>query len=213
MRYIHEVAEKPLQAIIFDLGGVLIDIDYNVLRDSFARLGLGDFDAQFSKARQQRLFDRYETGEIATPVFRSSLSELIGKPTSDEAIDQAWNAMIFELPAHRLELLQKTRGSYRTFLLSNTNEVHMDFIHEYMTRTHGTPRLDPYFEKVYLSYEMGLRKPDPEIFKRVLEENSLKAESTLFIDDSPQHIQAAASLGIQTYHLDTEREDVTALFR
>jgi putative hydrolase of the HAD superfamily len=198
--------------LIFDFGGVIINIDYNLLVSSFSAIGLPHFEKYFSQANQRTLFDDYEKGKITSADFRKRLKEQCQPGTTDEQIDKAWNAMILDLPKDRLELLLKLKTTHRTFLLSNTNEIHIKFIYNYLQKTYGIKDLSDYFEKVYLSYEMGMRKPDAEIFETVLNENRLDRGNTLFIDDSKQHVDAADKLGIPTCLLDVKRESIVDLW-
>jgi putative hydrolase of the HAD superfamily len=184
--------------IIFDLGGVLINIDYERNKTAFCKLGVQNFDQLYSQAHQTRLFDDLETGRITGDQFRLSLKKLIGLPVSDHQIDQAWNAMLLDLPARRLALLKKLKERYRLFLLSNTNSIHIHEINRYLVREHGVESLKPFFEKIFYSYEIGMRKPDREVFEYVLRSLGIKAEQTLYIDDSPQHLESAGRLGIHT---------------
>ena len=117
--------------------------------------------------------------------------------------------MLLDLPPARLDLLKKMKNTHRTFLLSNTNEIHIQCFSKSLQQQIGVSDLSDYFEKVYLSYEINLRKPDVEIFKYVLDNNRLNPAETLFIDDSPQHIEGAKKLGIHTYWLDVKKESIT----
>ncbi len=198
--------------IIFDLGGVLININYSLTSDAFEELGLGKFDELFSQAHQSKLFDLYEKGLITSEEFRTRVKTFFSQPIDDHTITTAWNAMLLDFPKERLDFLQKIKTKYRTFLLSNTNDIHIQQINHDLQKTHGIHNLNGHFEKVYLSYEVNMRKPDAEIFEQVLSENNLKPEETLFIDDSPQHLETAKKLGIQTYWLDTKKETVLDLF-
>ena len=199
-----------IKNIIFDLGGVILDIDYNLTVKAFEKLGIPNFKAQYSKMSQSNLFDNIETGKISPEEFRNLIREVAEKDVTDAEIDHAWNALILHLPQYRIEILKKLQDNYRLFLLSNTNKIHYDDYSEVIKRENRIEGLEPLFEKTYLSHEMGLRKPNPEIFNVVLNENNLVAEETLFIDDSPQHIASAKTLGIVTYHL--ENEDIGELF-
>ncbi|MFL5764511.1 MAG: HAD family hydrolase [Bacteroidia bacterium] len=198
--------------IIFDFGGVIINIDYQLLVGAFALIGLPHFEKYFSQADQRSLFDDYEKGKISSADFRERLKKQCIPGTTDEEIDAAWNSMILDLPKERLDLLLKLKKKYRTFLLSNTNEIHIRYIYEYLRNTYQLNDLSPFFEKVYLSYEMGERKPDSKIFEIVIGENGLHPDETLFIDDSVQHIEAAKKLGLSAYLLDVKKEDITKLF-
>jgi FMN phosphatase YigB (HAD superfamily) len=199
-----------IKNIVFDLGGVILDIDYNLTVKAFEDLGIPNFKEQYSKMSQSNLFDNIETGKISPAEFRNLIREVANKDFSSKEINDAWNALILYLPQHRIELLKKLRTRYRIFLLSNTNKIHYDDYTAVIQRENGIEGLEPLFEKTYLSHEMGLRKPDPEIFQVVLNENNLVPKETLFIDDSPQHIASAKTLGIVAYHL--ENEDIGDLF-
>jgi glucose-1-phosphatase len=197
--------------IIFDLGGVILNIDYSILISSFASLGLKNFEEHYSKAQQEKFFDQYEKGLISSKEFTERLKAYCKAGTSDKDIEDAWNSMLLDLPRKRMDLLNKLKNSHHTFLLSNTNDIHMTWIHKYLIKTFGIPDFSNVFEKVYLSYLLHMRKPDEEIFAHVLSENNLKPEETLFIDDSPQHLEGAKKLGIQTYWLDVKKESIIEL--
>ena len=199
------------EAIIFDLGGVLINLDYQLTSKAFIDLGLTDFDATYSQLQQTDLFDRFETGAISSFHFINRLLDQLPQGTSGNKVVHAWNAMILDFPEERLLWLLKMKQRYRIFLLSNTNTLHMEAVRRSLERTIGHQRLEDYFEQVYLSCEMGLRKPNPEIFSRVCEEQGLNPATTVFIDDSPQHVEGAASIGLQALHL-KPGETVQSLF-
>ncbi|MGE0635200.1 MAG: HAD family hydrolase [Bacteroidia bacterium] len=195
----------PLQSntknIIFDLGGVILNIDYRLTSQAFKNLGLSDFDEKYSQAKQSHLFDRLETGTVAPEQFRLELKAYFNQQVSDADLDNAWNAMLLDLPQQRIDLLKELSTKYRLFLLSNTNIIHYQAYSAYLKRTFGKMIFDEIFEKQYLSFEIGMRKPDREIFELVLNENKLIASETVFIDDSIQHIEGASKTGIAAYHL------------
>jgi putative hydrolase of the HAD superfamily len=191
-----------IKHIIFDLGGVLLNIDYNLTRDAFVATGIENFDEIYSQLHQESLFDQWEMGLMARQEFVQTLQRASSRPISEEQILSAWNAMLLDFPVRRLQLLQQLRLYYDLFLLSNTNEVHEEAFNGILMRQHGIPNLGVFFDKVYLSHRVGMRKPDPEIFRRVLTDNQLKPEHTLFIDDSPQHIAGAKEAGIQAIYLE-----------
>lgn len=203
---------NKIKNIIFDLGAVIINIDYALLIEAFSRIGLPHFEAYFSQKEQKKLFDIYEKGMISSQDFREELKKQCKPGTSDEDIDSAWNAMLLDLPKERLDLLLDTKKRYRTFLLSNTNEIHMIFINNYLKQQYKIENLEKHFEKVYLSYEVKMRKPDAEIFELILNQNNLSKEETLFIDDSIQHIESANRLGISTILLDVKTQSIKDLF-
>lgn len=194
--------------IIFDLGGVILNIDYSLTEKAFAKLGISDFKTMFSQAQQTQLFDNYEKGFISSNTFRAELKKYLQKDTSDKIIDEAWNAILLDLPQERIEFLKKIKLTHRTFLLSNTNDIHIETINTYLKKEYGLADLSSLFEKMYLSYEIGMRKPDAEIFELVLQENNLVPSETLFIDDSIQHVEAAKNLGINAYWLDAKKESI-----
>ncbi len=203
---------KKYKNIIFDLGGVILNIDFSLTIAAFQELGISNFENQFSKAQQSHIFDLMDKGLILPADFRSQIRKLIEKPVTDTQIDDAWNKMLLNLPKSRLDVLKKMQQSHRTFLFSNTNQIHIEAFYKYLNAEYRMNDLSEYFEKVYLSNETGMRKPEPEIFNLVLQQNSLLPHETLFIDDTIQYIEAAKSLGIQTYWLDTSKESITDIF-
>lgn len=202
---------KAFKNVIFDLGGVILNIDYNLSVDAFKKLGLNNFAEHFSQASQKHLFDLYEKGMISSAEFRDAIKQELSADVSTAQIDAAWNALLLDLPKERLSVLEKVKQSHRTFLLSNTNDIHIVELNRYLNNSFGIADLSGYFEKMYLSYEIGMRKPDAEIFEFVLQQNDLDPSDTLFIDDSIQHIERAKQLGIQTYWLQ-KPQTIVSLF-
>jgi putative hydrolase of the HAD superfamily len=193
---------KGIRHIIFDLGGVLLNIDYQLTEAAFVQLGIENFPAMYSQLRQSTLFDDFETGRIGAKEFVARLQQAAGTELAEQDIINAWNAMLLDFPLRRLQILQQLRTYYDMILLSNTNEIHEEAFNRVLMETHGLPNIGVMFDKVYLSHRVGMRKPGKEIFERILHENSLEAAHTLFIDDSPQHIAGAESVGIHTIHLE-----------
>lgn len=193
---------KGIRNVIFDLGGVIINLDYSKTRAAFIALGVRDFDAIYSQSQQSGFFDGLDKGIISPAEFRNEIRKHISHAVSDDAIDEAWNAMLLDVPSEKIELLKKLKEKYNLFLLSNTNVIHVKSFSAQLMRVYGTPDFSPYFTKWYYSCDIRMRKPDAEIFYHVLRENNLKAEETLFIDDSIQHIRGAESCGINTIFLE-----------
>jgi putative hydrolase of the HAD superfamily len=189
---------SAIKNIIFDLGGVIIHLAYERTREAFMALGVKDFDAIYNKSRQSGFFDAFDKGRISPEDFRNEIRKYIPDTRSDKEIDAAWDAMLLDIPEIKLVLLKQLKSKYRTFLLSNTNEIHISNFSDALHRRYGTSDFTPYFEECYYSCRLGMRKPDAEIFEFVLEKNGLIAEETLFVDDSVQHIAGAAQLGINT---------------
>ncbi len=191
-------------AIILDLGGVIIDLDYYRTAKAFVNLGLENFDDIYSKAKQSNLFDDFEKGIMSVDGFRAELRKHLPKNTSDHEIDHAWNAMLIDIPVHRVEFIKKLGQKYRIFLLSNTNHIHVKAFSKMADAVFGKNNFLEIFEKYYLSCEMGMRKPDAEIFEKVLTDNNLDRTKTLFIDDSNQHIDGALKIGLPAELLKVE---------
>lgn len=199
-----------IKNIIFDLGGVLLNIDYKATETAFKNAGIKNFDELFNQAKQTRLFYNLEKGLIDEETFKDGLRLLSNVSLSDKTIHDAWNAMLLDFPKHRMELLKKIRNNYKTFLLSNTNELHISVFEKAIASTHGISDFSSLFDKLYYSCRVKMRKPDKEIFEMVIQENNLNPHETLFIDDSIQHILSAQALGLNTFHL--QNSDVTELF-
>jgi len=196
--------------IIFDLGGVILNIDYGKTANAFKKVGVANFDKIYSQAKQGRVFDKLETGELTPDEFREYMKEIVPSLQLSD-IDKSWNAMLLDLPAPRIDLLNKLKKKYRLFLLSNTNEIHVKCFRKIIESSYGENIFDTIFENQYYSSDIGLRKPNPECFQYVLEKNGIEPSETLFIDDSIQHIEGARKLKINTYHL-IPGEDITTLF-
>lgn len=180
----------------------MLNIDYKLTEDAFVRAGISNFKELYSQLNQTALFDKFEMGLLPQEEFLASLIKNCGHPVTEEQIISAWNAMLLDFPLRRLQILQQLQLYYDLFLLSNTNEIHEAAFNQILSRSHGLPNIGVLFDKVYFSHRLGMRKPMKEIFERVLNDNGLKAENTLFIDDSPQHIEGAKRLGIQTIYLE-----------
>ncbi|TNE53932.1 MAG: HAD family phosphatase [Bacteroidetes bacterium] len=189
------------EGIIFDLGGVILNIDYDKTRLAFEEIGLTDFDGIYSQASQSGLFDELEVGAISPQRFINEMLEHLPAGTSPNQVVSAWNAMLLDLPKENLDFLKSLHEKTRTFLLSNTNEIHLPAFHSILENSHSESSLDPYFEKVYYSCRLRMRKPDPETFLKVCEENGLNPQKTFFVDDSIQHVEGARKAGLIAHHL------------
>ncbi len=203
---------NTIKNIIFDLGGILLNIDYGLTISAFKKLGMEDFDGFFTQAAQHKVFDRFDTGHVTPGEFRDRLRKLSGLHLSDSQIDDAWNAMLLDMPEDRLHLLEKVRRHYRTFLLSNTNAIHYPVYTRYMKEVHGIHSLEALFEKHYLSHEIGMRKPDKAVFELVLKENGLHPGETLFVDDSRQHVYGAREAGLKALWLNVSKNTIHSIF-
>lgn len=189
-----------IKNIIFDLGGVIINIDHHRTADAFHQLGAPNFIDYFSHSSQNEIFDLHEKGKISDSEFRNRVMKEINLTISDELFDEAWNAILLDIPKERIDLLIDLKSKFRIFMLSNTNSIHMQKMDQYMDSAFGIPSYKHLFEKAYYSFEMGVRKPNKDIFEMVLRDSGLLPEETLFIDDSEPNIFTAQQMGIRTLH-------------
>lgn len=201
---------SEIKNIIFDLGGVIINLDIPKTIAEYNKLSQKPFETIYTQLQQSPVFDLFDKGKISEADFFNELTKSIDSEASLDQLKFAWNAMLLDFPVHRLELLTQLKKHYRLFLLSNTNETHITTFETDLYNQHGYKNLEPFFEKVYYSCRMGMRKPDTEIFDFVLKENNLNPNETLFIDDSPQHIEGALKTGIQAKLLE-KTKDVSLL--
>lgn len=200
-----------IKNIIFDFGGVLLDLDRQRCIDNFEKLGLKNTNELIGNFAQQGIFMQLEKGLISPSEFRERIKELIGKDVQDEQIDAAWNSFLLQIPTYKLDTLLELREKYSLFLLSNTNEIHWKWSLRHIFPYKGYNEKD-YFQRIYLSYELKQVKPDPEIFRTVLDDAGIHAEDSWFIDDSEANCRTAQSLGIRTYCCQPQ-EDWRSLFK
>lgn len=194
-----------IKNIILDFGAVLIPIDESKTWQAFKSLG-----ADVILQDQTEIFYSYETGKISSKEFLAKIQPFFFRKIFLPDLAQAWNALLSPLPEDNIQLLKRLRKDYRLFLLSNTNDLHIKAIKE----TAGPFLYNQFikqFEKVYFSYEVGLRKPDKAIFEKVLSDNDLKAEETFYVDDGKQHIKTAREMGIHTWHLEPDVDHISDL--
>jgi len=191
---------QPIRNIIFDLGGVILNIDPQLTVNEFRKLGWSDFYEENHLSLARDLFYQLEQGSSSPELFRNKVREMVKKPLEDKAIDEAWSAMILDIPEDRIRYLEELKKNYRIFLLSNTNEIHrLKFHHEFET-VFGYSFYN-LFERNFYSHEMGMRKPDPHIYHQALREVGLLEEETLFIDDMEANTEAAKALGMRVLHI------------
>lgn len=214
----HRVADKlgisvsnliKIRNIIFDLGGVIIDIRFQDTIKQFKKLGFVDFDSIYNQLKETRLFDLFETGQIPPQAFRNELRKYRNQLT-DEQIDYAWNLMIGDMPEGYIKLFKTIKKDYQTYMLSNTNAIHMDYFESCLDSKYGHNPLPDMFEQIFYSFEMGERKPDIKAYDYLVARAGLRKEETLFIDDLGINIKGAREAGLLAYHL--ENETLTDLF-
>lgn len=184
--------------IIFDLGGVLLKIDYNKTIDSFKSLGVENFDSVYTQVRQSQLFNQFEIGAISNEEFCSRLSKS-GNRLSQNQIKKCWNAMLLEFPRENFQALERLNADYNIYLLSNTNDLHLEAFKKLISTKFGWREFKGLFNQTYFSHEIGLRKPTKEIFEHVIRDSNLDITKTIFLDDSRKHVDGGTKAGIKSY--------------
>jgi len=191
---------SEIKHLIFDLGNVLLPIDFNAPVKAFQKIGLKDFNQLYGEIQQADLFNLLETGKISEAIFRNEMRRISGLNWTDQQIDEAWSTIILDFRASTFSMLEQLAVSYNLYLLSNTNSIHFTRYNQQIVDRFHPNGLNAYFKKAYYSHKMGLRKPDAEIFRAVLHDAGIKAEDCLFIDDNEANIASAKALGFHTHH-------------
>ena len=191
--------DKKVRNIIFDLGGVLVDLDFKAAINGLQEAGFANVKEQLLAFDRGGIFQKFELGEMTADEFRAAIRENSTVELTDNEVDTLWNLMLLEVPREKLELILELRGKYMVYLLSNTNSIHWDYVCKNAFNYRGF-RVEDYFEETFLSYEMHLAKPDKAIFEKVLHDANLLPEETLFIDDSEANCKAAQEVGIHAHH-------------
>ncbi|MET1053746.1 MAG: HAD family phosphatase [Pedobacter sp.] len=205
---------EKIKNIIFDYGNVIFAIDFRIAQKTLTQIGIPNIENFFGHKGHNNLFDELETGSITPAQFRDGIRLEAQNPAlKDEEIDAAWNSLLIGIVPETLDALVEAKKHYRTFLLSNTNQIHFDYFTDYLKREFQLEGNDQFFEKTYYSHEMLLRKPHVEIFEQVLKENNLNPAETLFIDDSPQHLVGAKEAGMQTLLMTEHPKDLGAFLK
>ncbi|MGN0187641.1 MAG: HAD family hydrolase [Paludibacteraceae bacterium] len=186
-----------ITTLIFDFGGVLINLDRQRCIDAFVQLGLRDIDRLIDNYAQAGIFAQLENGDITTDEFHNGVRQIVGKPIDDHDIDAALNAFLLDIPDAKLALLRDLHRHFRLLLLSNTNAIHFPHCVNTQINAKGYT-LNQLFDKCYLSYKIHLSKPQPDIFRFLLENEHITADECLFLDDSARNIDTAKSLGFNT---------------
>ena len=191
---------SPIRNLLFDLGGVILNIDPQLTVDAFRKLGWQSFFDENEKELNKDLFYNLEMGNSSPDLFREKIRAHLPEYTENEAIDAAWSAMILDIPASRIQYIEALKKNYRIFLLSNTNEIHRIKFHKIFEDNFGYSFYN-LFEKSFYSHEMGMRKPNPGIFLNALEIANISANETLFIDDMKENTNAAEQLGMHVLNI------------
>ena len=200
----------PYKNLIFDLGEVIIDIDYRQTIAAFQQLAVVDFSEIVSYTAQNPVFDLYEKGKISTASFAAELKKFLRPGVTDEEVEHAWNAIFQQFPEGKIDLLLQLKGNYKTFALSNINDIHLATINRFASSSLGLPSFGHLFHGAYYSNLLGHRKPEKEIYQLILTNENLNPTETFFVDDKLENVEAARAFGIQAYHL-TDRNKLPEL--
>ena len=192
---------QGIKNIIFDLGGVILNLDNQRTEDAFTAMGVKPFREYFGHGHAASFFSEYEVGKISDRQFIDALKELTGLSAADEDIIRAWNALLLDFPPERIQLLEELGKRYRIFLFSNTNALHLAALQQIYRDTFPKGGLDDHFERSYYSHTLGMRKPNTESFQHILQENDLKGEETLFVDDALINVEGAERAGLRGLYL------------
>ncbi|HOI31383.1 MAG: HAD family phosphatase [Bacteroidales bacterium] len=192
---------KAVKNIIFDFGGVVLDIDPVQTLNELKKLGFNEPELLEMPEFKDQIMGKFERGILTPETFRNKIRKFLKLDVSDQRIDDAWNALLLDIPKERIKVIEQAKSHYNIFLLSNSNEIHYDVYVRDLQLRFGYREFDQLFHKAYFSFDLHLSKPNPEIFEFVLDQHKMLPEETLFIDDTLEHIESTKMLGFQTYHL------------
>ncbi len=187
---------KNKKSIIFDLGNVVLDIDLNITYERLRTLGFGENGEFLNKYKQTSFFSDLEEGRITAKQFIEEVKKRMPEGVTDDEVINAWNALLIGYKEDRIETILKLKEQFKVYLLSNTNEIHIAACENNVPIVGSLKNL---FHKVYYSYELNMSKPHRNIFEAVINDANIKAEETLFLDDSPANVKTAESLGIESW--------------
>ena len=191
-----------MKNVIFDFGGVLLDIDQSLTRKAFESLGVKNFDGLSLQLVSENFFTRFEKGQMGEKEFYTRIRNISGLALSDLDIERAWNATLIGLPRSSTNLLERLKRTSRIFMLSNTNCIHEKGFSLLIEKSYGLEKFRNLFERIYFSHHLGMRKPEIEIFRKVIDDNDLNPSETLFLDDSPEHVEGARKAGLNAVYLE-----------
>jgi glucose-1-phosphatase len=188
---------QGIKNIIFDLGGVIINLDNQLTERAFVSMGSKPFREHFGHGHAASFFREYEVGAISDRQFIDAIKELTGLSPSDEDVITAWNALLLDFPPERIQLLKELGKRYRIFLFSNTNALHLTALRKIYRDSFSEGDLDDHFERTYYSHLLGMRKPDKPSYEHILQENQLLGAETLFVDDALINVEGAEAAGLK----------------
>jgi epoxide hydrolase-like predicted phosphatase len=201
LNFLSPLIAPEVKTLIFDLGGVILDLSVDHTLEAFAQLSRFEKEKVIAIYQSEPTFELYEKGLVGDDDFRSFIRKVYNAQATDEEIDRCWNAMLRGIPAVKLQLLTRLMKSYQVILLSNTNNIHLAYINNRILPGFGVTSLDPFFHHTYYSHLMKMRKPDAEIFEKILTNHNLNPAETLFLDDNKLNVEGANTVGIKTVHV------------
>jgi len=202
---------KNIDALIFDLGGIIINIDFNLTLKALEKFTSHQF-GEGEYLSKHALFYEFETGKISEDVFFDELKKTFQLQADKKALVDAWNTLLLDIPQQRVNLIRKLSEKYPTFILSNTNPTHLVEVENILRAQTDAQSLQELVQKPYYSFEMGKAKPERAIYEQVIQENNLAPERTLFIDDSLKNLEGAGQVGLQTLHIDPKTQSILDFF-
>lgn len=201
---------KNIKNLLFDFGGVIVNINKENAINRFKEIGVSNIEDYLGEFRQEGIFLEYEEGKLTTQEFCLALRKLSGKEDiTEEEVDSAWLAFLVGIPEYKLKMLKELRKEFNVYLLSNTNPSIMRWAKSNDFSAEGDS-IEAFFDKLYLSYEIGCAKPDKEIYEYLIKDSGINPAETLFFDDGKTNIEVAQQLGFQT-HLTDEKEDLNKI--
>ncbi|HSF54687.1 MAG TPA: HAD family phosphatase [Algoriphagus sp.] len=183
--------------LIFDLGNVIIDLDYQRAFNLIKSLVPSAYHSKVDSFYITDFHKAYEQGKLDSSSFRNEVRAYFGQNWEDKKVDELWNSILGKIPNERLNLISKLKENYQLGILSNTNEIHIDAVYEMLRADHGMDRFEPLFDRIFYSHEMGLAKPSTEIYEQMLADLGAKADRVIFFDDLEANVKGAASVGIK----------------
>lgn len=201
----------PTKAILFDLGGVLLDLHMEKTFAAFAKLGFAGFEKHFDSYSGSPFIELFEEGNMTPDEFIQTIKTYCTPDTPTDKILDAWNAMLGNVSKEKVTMLQQLQKKYRLFLYSNTNALHVAYLHRYYNHLFGNGVFQQCFSKIYYSHELGIRKPQEAGFLKIMEEQQLKPEEIFYIDDGAMHIATAKKLGLHCLHWKMNNDITSAI--
>lgn len=184
------------------MGGVIINLSVEKTYQAFATLSGLPVTEIKNRVHHGAFFHEFEKGLISDEEFRQHLRESLNMQVTDSQLDQAWNAMLLDIPLSRIQFLERLKSRYKIYLLSNTNNIHLQFFNGIVRQLTGKPAIDYYFHGSFYSHLVKMSKPDTEIYQHVLSQHSLLPQETIFLDDNKDNLAGAYKMGIQTFHVE-----------